>query len=67
MNIYFENTNGRTEYRNNKNDRGAIAHSDGFTSFGFWESNGTVLRCAHGKPSKDYKNPERAAIKWMKS
>jgi|TARA_R100000458_G_C8162905_1_gene166273 hypothetical protein len=56
-------TNGLTEYRNDHNDRGAVATLDGYTIFGFWENG--VLRCAYGKPSKHYKNPARAAAKWM--
>ena len=63
MTIEAKKVNGRTEYRNLQNDRGAVATSEGFTSFGFWENG--VLRCAYGKPSKTYKNPARAASKWM--
>lgn len=55
--------NGRTEYSNSSNDRGAVATPDGHTVFGFWENG--VLRCAYSKPSKTYKNPARAAKKWM--
>jgi len=56
-------SNGRIEYRNSSNDRGAVATRDGYTIFGFWENG--VLRCAYGKRSKHYANPSRAAGKWM--
>ena len=61
MNI--NKNNGRTEYSNSNNARGAVATRDGYTMFGFWENGG--LRCAYGKQSKTYKNPGRAAQKWM--
>jgi hypothetical protein len=69
MNI--ENNNGRTEYSNNNNSRGAVATRDGYTMFGFWEANQynanaeRVFRCAYGKAAKTYKNPARAAAKWL--
>ena len=63
MIISTTKNNGRTEYRNNRNDRGAVATSDGYRIFGFWENG--VFRCAYGKRSKVYKNSARAASKWM--
>jgi len=63
MNNQANNNNGRTEYSNDSNDRGAVATKDGYTMFGFWQNG--VLRCAYGKPSKTYAKPARAAAKWM--
>lgn len=56
--------NGTMEMKSTINDRGGVATRDGYTMFGFWENG--VLRCAHGKRSKTYKNPQRAVAKWIR-